>query len=64
MPEESKYGAPEFFSVQFVAHKLMVHEDTILRLIRARQIEAILIGRVYRIPRSELPRLRERFRVN
>jgi excisionase family DNA binding protein len=52
-------GAPEYLSVQFVAFKLSVHEDTVRKLIRARKLEAILVGRVYRIPRSELPRLRE-----
>jgi excisionase family DNA binding protein len=64
MRNDARENAPEFLSVQFVALKLAVHEDTILRMIRAGKIEAVLVGRVYRIPRSELPRLREKLRVH
>ena len=45
---------PEYLTVQGAAALLDVHADTIRRMIRAGQLEAVKVGRVIRIPRSAL----------
>jgi excisionase family DNA binding protein len=50
---------PEALSVQQVADVLFVSESTIRNMIRAGALKAVRIGpRLFRIPRSELSRLR------
>lgn len=45
---------PDYLTVQGAAALLDVHADTIRRMIRAGQLEAVKVGRVIRIPRSAL----------
>ena len=49
--------APRVYSVEQVAKAVDVAPDTILRAIKRRQIEAVQIGRLYRIPHREYARL-------
>jgi excisionase family DNA binding protein len=45
---------PDYLTVQGAAALLDVHADTIRRMIRAGQLEAVKVGRAIRIPRSAL----------
>lgn len=49
--------APRVYTVEEVAKAVDVAPETIIRAIRRRQIEAVQIGRLYRIPRREYARL-------
>jgi len=56
---------PEFLTVEEVANRLRVHEDTVLRWIRAGRLKAYKIGRDYRIERTDYEEfLRQRYTGN
>ncbi|HEU5230950.1 MAG TPA: helix-turn-helix domain-containing protein [Ktedonobacteraceae bacterium] len=56
---------PEFLTVEEIANRLRVHEDTILRWIRAKRLKAYKIGRDYRIEKIDYEEfLRERYTGN
>ncbi|MBE3561781.1 MAG: helix-turn-helix domain-containing protein [Ktedonobacteraceae bacterium] len=60
MPNE-----PEFLTVEEVANRLRVHEDTVLRWIRTKRLKAYKIGRDYRIEKVDYEEfLRERYTGN
>ena len=51
----------EMLTVEEVARELKVRRETILRYIRAKELKAAVLGRVYRIRREDLEAfLRER----
>lgn len=55
MRDDTRQTTPrEVVGVQFAAHFLGVHEDTVLRLIAAEKLVAFKVGRLWRIHRSEL----------
>ena len=54
---------PAYFTVQEFAALVGCCDETILVWIKTGKVEAIRVGRIYRIPRPELPRLREKFRI-
>jgi excisionase family DNA binding protein len=49
----------QFFKVREIADRYKVHEDTVRRWIKARDLEVQRIGGVIRISASELSRLRD-----
>ena len=60
MPNE-----PEFLTVEEIANRLRVHEDTVLRWIRTKRLKAYKIGRDYRIEKVDYEEfLRERYTGN
>ncbi len=60
MPDE-----PAFLTVEEIANRLRVHEDTVLRWIRTRRLKAYKIGRDYRIEKADFEEfLRERYTGN
>jgi putative resolvase len=60
-----KPDAPEAVSIRRAAALLGVHEDTVRRWVKAGLVEASRIGpKLLRIPRSEIARLRLKFRLH
>jgi excisionase family DNA binding protein len=60
MPNE-----PEFLTVEEIANRLRVHEDTVLRWIRTKRLKAYKIGRDYRIEKVDYEEfLRKRYTGN
>lgn len=58
-------NGPEFLTVEEVAGRLRVHEDTVLRWIRTKRLKAYKIGRDYRIEKTDYEEfLRERYTGN
>jgi excisionase family DNA binding protein len=56
---------PEFLTVEEIANRLRVHEDTVLRWIRMKRLKAYKIGRDYRIEKVDYEEfLRERYTGN
>lgn len=56
---------PEFLTVEEIANRLRVHEDTVLRWIRAGRLKAYKIGRDYRIEKADYEEfLRQRYTGN
>ncbi len=56
---------PAFLTVEEIANRLRVHEDTVLRWIRTRRLKAYKIGRDYRIEKADFEEfLRERYTGN
>ena len=47
----------QVFSIDEAAKALRVHPDTIRRMIKAGSLRYSRVGRVYRIPQSEIDRL-------
>jgi excisionase family DNA binding protein len=44
----------KLYTPEQVANYLQVHHLTILRMIKAKKLKALKIGRIYRIPESDL----------
>ena len=53
----------KFLSTNQVAHKLGINVRTVLRLIRDDDFPAILVGKSYRIPESELQRWMDEHKI-
>lgn len=53
----SMADVPVFVDVPYISHLLQIHENTIRRLIQKGCIKATKIGKVWRIPKTEIERM-------